>query len=348
MWGFRNLYEITLGLGLVAAFFAGKKALFVGLSLGLLDDPKAEAHKEHHGAVPQVGSVLLLCGLVALAIGAALWGKVTVFLPIIICAFLIGVLGIVDDRLKLSWRTRFVFLWSIVGLLLFLSPDLLIDKLVWSWGQTSDLGFLGGIGFTALCLVGLVIALNMMDGFNGGILSQGIVWLLMFANLASGDLATVFLYLAMTLLVILAFNMPSKLFMGDGGAYALGLVLGASAIMMYGAEPETPVYADTIVVWLALPVFDCLRVIFMRVLKGLSPFQPRRDHLHHLLMKVVHRHAGLAFSFLYTATAVLAALWRPEYSWLIVLAQLLVLGLTVSMTSRMAKLGTEASVVEAE
>lgn len=316
--------------------------------MGLLDDPKAEAHKEHQSAVPQVGSVLLFCGLAALAVGAVFWEKSAIFLPIILCAFLIGVLGIVDDRLKLSWRSRFVLLWSIVLFLLFLSPDLLVDKLAWSWGQTSELGFWGGIGFTALCLVGLVIALNMMDGFNGGILSQGIVWLLIFAVLATGSLTTVFLYLGLTLLVILAFNMPSKLFMGDGGAYALGLILGASAIMMYGTETDIPVYADTIVVWLALPVFDCLRVIFLRVLKGLSPFHPQRDHLHHLLMKTVHRHAGLAFSFSCTAIAGLAALWKPEFSWLIVLAQLFVLGVTVYFTSRKEKAGSDASVATAE
>lgn len=344
----KNVYEFTLGLGLMTAFFAGFKAHLVGRWLGLLDDPRAEAHKGHQSAVPQVGSVLLFCGIAALAAGAAFWGKSTVFLPVVLCVFLIGVLGIVDDRLKLSWRTRFVFQWSIVGLLLFLTPELLVKELTWSWGQSTNLGVWGGIGFTALCLVGLVIALNMMDGFNGGILSQGIVWLLLFAALATDDLTNVFLYLVLNLMVILAFNMPSKLFMGDGGAYALGLLLGASAIMMYGEETDIPVYADTIVVWLALPVFDCLRVIFLRVFKGLSPFYPQRDHLHHLLMKTVHQHAGLVFSFLYTATAGLAALWKPECSWLIVLTQLLVLGVIVYTVSRIEKSRSEASIAAAE
>ncbi len=331
------MYELILLLGVVAAFVAGTKAQAIGVSLKLLDDPKAEAHKAHVSAVPQVGSVLLFASLLAIAIAAALFGRGLVFIPIVLCASLVGALGIIDDRLKLSWVSRFVALWLIIAVLLVLSPELLITSLHWSWGQTSDLGLVGGSAFTALCLVGLVIALNMMDGFNGGILSQGIVWSLTFAYLATGPATTVLLTVTATLFVILYFNLPSKLFMGDGGAYALGLFMGASAIMMYSADTNATVYADTIVVWLALPVFDCLRVIFRRKLRGESPFLPQRDHLHHLLMKSVHRHAGLVFSFLYTAISSLAAILKPEASYIIVLVQLLTLAVVVAVTSSKPK-----------
>lgn len=342
------MYELILFLGLISAFVAGLKAKPIGVAMGLLDDPKAEAHKKHGDAVPQVGSVLLFCGLVALAVGAALTGEGTDFLPVILCAGMLGALGIIDDRLKLSWGRRFILMWLIIAALLLLFPGLLIDQLSWSWGQMTDLGFWGGIGFTALCLVGLVIALNMMDGFNGGILSQGIVWLLVFSSLVAGEMMVVFVYLTLVLLLILGFNLPSRLFMGDGGAYALGLIMGASAIMMYGAETSVPIYADTIVVWLALPVFDCLRVIARRKMKGLSPFLPQRDHLHHLLMKTIHPWAALVFSVVYTGAAGFAALMRPDLSWLIVLVQLAVLALAVFVTSRRASTADRQGLAAAE
>ncbi|WP_286829448.1 MULTISPECIES: glycosyltransferase family 4 protein [Kordiimonas] len=328
------MYELILGLGLLAVVLVGFKAKLVGVALGLLDDPAAEAHKAHTHAVPQVGSVLLFAGLVALTVASYVSGRNTEFIPIVFCASFIGVIGILDDRLKLSWGIRLITLWLPVLLLIVIMPELLVDKLHWSWGQVTDLGFVGGVAFTALCLVGLVIALNMMDGFNGGILSQGLVWSTLFAVMAPSTQSGGFLYLTVVLLIILCFNMPSKLFMGDGGAYALALLMGASAIMMYGSETTSPVYADTIVVWLALPVFDCLRVISRRKMRGLSPFLPQRDHLHHLLMASIHKHAGLVFSFFYTFVAGLAALWVPEFSWLIVLGQLAVLGITVFWASR--------------
>ena len=39
----------------------------------------------------------------------------------------------------------------------------------------------------------------------------------------------------------------------------------------------------TVVLWLLVPVVDCLRVIPMRVLQGRSPFEPDKNHLHHRL-----------------------------------------------------------------
>src|SRR3546814_9811233 len=39
--------------------------------------------------------------------------------------------------------------------------------------------------------------------------------------------------------------------------------------------------------WLLIPVVDCLRLIVTRVAIGRSPFEPDRDHLHHRLMAVL-------------------------------------------------------------
>lgn len=329
-----TLYEIILFLGLAGAVIAGANAPKIGAALKLLDDPTAEVHKKHLKAVPQVGSVLMLIGLLALSLGAWFFGRALEFLPIVGSAALVGFLGIVDDRLKLSWGIRLVALWSIVGALLLMSPNLLVVELNWSWGTITPLGIYWGAGFTALCLVGLIIALNMMDGFNGGILSQAIVWALIFAALAPGDLVPVFNYLAILFAVILSFNIFSRLFMGDGGAYALGLLMGAAAILIYGLETAGAVYADTIVVWLALPVFDCLRVIFRRKLRGDSPFLPQRDHMHHLLMNAFGRHAALVFAVLYTSIGGWAAYLWPNKSWVIVLCQIAVMLVTVYGISR--------------
>jgi UDP-GlcNAc:undecaprenyl-phosphate GlcNAc-1-phosphate transferase len=37
---------------------------------------------------------------------------------------------------------------------------------------------------------------------------------------------------------------------------------------------------------LILPLFDTLRVFVIRVLKGKSPFQPDRNHIHHMLIDI--------------------------------------------------------------
>ncbi|WP_417449985.1 MraY family glycosyltransferase [Kordiimonas sp.] len=320
-------------MGALAVVLLGFRAQAIGRALGLLDDPSSEAHKFHANKTPLVGSILLAAGMVFLVVDIFISDLHREYLSISCFAGAMCVLGIIDDRVKLSWVSRFFTLWLIVAALIAVSPDLLISDLHWSWGMSTHLGSIAGLLFTALCLVGMVIALNMMDGFNGGILSQGIVWSLIFAVLSVSQQA-VMLYLALVLGIIFAFNMAGRLFMGDGGAYALGLVMGASAILMYSTESTSPVYADTIVVWLALPVFDCLRVIFWRKLNGHSPFLPRRDHLHHLIMRRAGPKAALAYATTFTASSGVFALYFPQLSYLVVFAQLGVLALSVAILSK--------------
>lgn len=319
---------IIFSISLIVVFCLGLKAGAIGSYLGLLDDPTAEAHKFHANKTPLVGSILLAAALVFLVANSLWKGHSSTYVTVSVFSILMGALGIVDDRLKLSWQVRFVLLWVIVAMLISLTPEMMVDQLHWSWGQISELSYTGGMVFTALCLVGLVIALNMMDGFNGGILSQGIVWSVIFAAMSPVYQST-FIYFAAVLSLIFFFNMAGKLFMGDGGAYALGLLMGASAIVMYSTETVNEVYADTIVVWLALPVFDCLRVIWGRKIKGLSPFLPQRDHLHHLVMREAGPNAALAYTIGFTAASGAAAARYPEISYLIVACQLLVLFLTI-------------------
>ena len=57
-----------------------------------------------------------------------------------------------------------------------------------------------------------------------------------------------------------------------------------------------------VLVVLVVPVFDCLRVMFTRILKGTSPFSPDKTHLHHLLIDMGFSHGGT------TLTEILAGL----------------------------------------
>lgn len=320
-------------IGVVSVFVLALKASQIGSTLGLMDDPKSEQHKLHRTATPLVGAILISAALLVMAVNLLVTGAGFEMLIVGGCAIGIGVLGMVDDKLKLSWHSRFIALWLIMATLLVCVPELRLAELRWSWGMTTELGTIGGSLFTALCLVGLVIALNMMDGFNGSVLSQCLVWSLIFGAFAATGDASIYHYFAAVVLVILGFNLKGKLFLGDGGAYALGILMGCGAILTYSANPGT-VYADTIVVWLALPVFDCLRVIFRRKLSGESPFLPQRDHLHHHFMSVQGPGLALAFTAGFSILFGFLSLWIPQYSYLLVALQLTAIAVAVITTSR--------------
>ncbi len=324
---------VFASIGFVSVCILALKAKQIGLALGLMDDPKSEQHKLHRESTPLVGAILISAALCVMAISLLVTGEGYDLLVVSAAAIGIGLLGMIDDKLKLSWHSRFIALWLIMAALLVSVPALQLTELRWSWGVTTELGALGGSLFTALCLVGLVIALNMMDGFNGSVLSQCLVWSLIFGTLAATGYASAYAYIAVIVALILGFNLKGKLFLGDGGAYALGILMGCGAILTYSTNPAT-VYADTIVVWLALPVFDCLRVIFRRKLAGESPFLPQRDHLHHHFISVQGPGLALAFTLGFSIVFGMLSLWIPQYSYLLVGVQLSTIALVVVATDR--------------
>ena len=150
-------------------------------------------------------------------------------------------------------------------------------------GQDSIL-LLGGWGdwFALLCLVGLLNAVNMADGKNGIILCLGLVWTAVLACHLGSAFAPVLTGIGVALAVLLAFNLRGRLFMGDGGSYVLSALFGLLAIYAYNND-FADMRADDVAVMFAVPVFDTVRLMAVRIASGRSPFLGDRDHLHHHL-----------------------------------------------------------------
>ncbi|HEY0456695.1 MAG TPA: MraY family glycosyltransferase [Verrucomicrobiae bacterium] len=153
----------------------------------------------------------------------------------------------------------------------------------------SDLA-LGPLSFVAtiVWLVMLTNLINLIDGIDG--LAGGISFMLMclLANVGMG-VDSVFTTLlsagtAGAILGFLYYNFPpAKIYMGDGGAYLLGFLIGVLSIVnshkgSVAAALLAPVFA------LALPIADVMLAIVRRGLKGLPLFRPDRKHIHHRLL----------------------------------------------------------------
>jgi len=144
------------------------------------------------------------------------------------------------------------------------------------------------IPFTVLSVVGVMNAFNMIDGING--LCAGCAMLaLLLIGFYSG-----FMYDSMLILIIgsmigfLLFNLEvfgkrRSVFLGDHGSNLIGFWVAWSAIYasqnsLYQAEPITMVWI------IAIPLLDCIGLIFSRISKGISWSEAGRDHIHHKLM----------------------------------------------------------------
>ena len=88
------------------------------------------------------------------------------------------------------------------------------------------------------------------------------------------------------LLGFLRYNFPpAKIYMGDGGAYFLGFLIGILTLVHSQkgtiiAALIAPLFA------LALPIVDVVLAILRRGLKGLPLFRPDRRHIHHRLQEL--------------------------------------------------------------
>lgn len=161
-----------------------------------------------------------------------------------------------------------------------------------------DLGNLFGYGvlrlgifsipFTVLSVVGIMNAFNMIDGING--LCSGCAMLaLALIGFYSGLIYDSLLILIIgSIIGFLLFNLEifgkrRAVFLGDHGSNLIGFWVAWCAIYtsqntLYQAEAIT-------MIWIvAIPLLDCIGLIFSRISKGLSWSEAGRDHIHHKLM----------------------------------------------------------------
>ena len=195
-------------------------------------------------------------------------------------------LGLWDDRARLDWRFR-ILVQSLVAAAIVTAG--------WRLSLFIDIPWLTG-ALSVVWIVGLINAFNMLDNMDG--LSAGV------AAIAAGILAAVILtapnpithgpqlFVGGLLLVFLGSLLgflwhnrpPARLFMGDAGSYFVGYMMATSTISATFAGPGLPDYAILAPLCvLAVPIYDLVTVIVVRLREGRSPFSGDRSHVSHRL-----------------------------------------------------------------
>ena len=192
-------------------------------------------------------------------------------------------------------------------------------------GNLFGLGILNlgifSIPVTIFCVVGVMNAFNMIDGING--LCAGCAMLaLIFIGFHSG-----FIYDSMLILIIgsmigfLIFNLRffglrRGVFLGDSGSNLIGFWVAWIAIYcsqneLYDVNPITMIW------FVAIPLIDCVGLIFSRIKRRIPISSPGRDHIHHKLMKKFSSEGSLGIILVMTAfTSFIAIYLSNTYpSW---------------------------------
>lgn len=245
-------------------------------------------------AISRLGGVALAAAFVAIAVAVLIWfpaadaAKMKMRWVIIGTSLAMFLLGLADDLKPLGARKKLagqilialVVCFCGVRIQLFLNPF---------GGGIYELGWLSWPA-TVFWLVALTNIINLIDGIDG--LAGGVALMLMGLLTylgADGGLGLVFPILCAAgmfgaLLGFLRYNFPpAKIYMGDGGAYFLGFLIGMLTLVHSQkgtilAALVAPVFA------LALPILDVALAILRRGMKGLPIFRPDRKHIHHRLL----------------------------------------------------------------
>ena len=145
-----------------------------------------------------------------------------------------------------------------------------------------------GILFTIFATVGVVNAFNLIDGLNGlsSYVTVSVAVSLSIISFQSGN-AQVSIFLVLMVAAVLGFmvlNFPlGKIFLGDGGAYALGHLLVWSAIILINGTTEISAFAILLIFF--WPVADTSLAIWRRWKLGNPADRPDRLHFHQLAMR---------------------------------------------------------------
>lgn len=244
----------------------------------LPDDVPRPGRKAHRRPVPLAG-VMLAPIVVGFAAAAACWwvcGAV---------AIAAGV-GFVDDRKKerggaladggVDWRVKAAALLCAAGLVATTAADASADP--WRWVAAFGLTFV------------LINAVNFLDNTDGVTASTAAALLLGLGllGLSPGATATVTLAAGFAALGFLPFNWPyPRLFLGDSGAYTLGVCVSYATVQASSAAPAWLLAA-------ALPLVDFTQVVLMRVALRVPPWVGDRRHLTHIAQNLGLPRAAVA------------------------------------------------------
>jgi UDP-GlcNAc:undecaprenyl-phosphate GlcNAc-1-phosphate transferase len=294
------------------------------LQLGVVDEPGGR--KQHHGSIPLVGGLGMFGGLLAVCLLALADGHLSERHVYFLAAVsLLVIAGFVDDRVNLRPRVRFV-LQAGAALVMVYGADIKLENFGDLFGFGDVTTGVWAAPITVFAVLGVINAMNMIDGVDGLAGGIALIALLVFAAFvaAVGQLQqTLLLPLIAVVAGFLLFNLrtpwrsQASVFMGDAGSVLIGFSLAWYAVSLADVRNVfTPITA----IWiLAIPLLDTTTLMIRRVLKGRSPFEADRTHLHHILQRVGFT-AGQTVAIIYALSLVLAAIgvigwWLhvPEY-----------------------------------
>lgn len=339
-----GLYFLIFLTSFLVAFICTPPLIRVSLRKNLTDTP-GDLRKLHTRSIPTLGGVMIFAGTLfayTLLLPSIIDylrsdGEIRIVITdssyLLASMLLLFFIGIKDDIIGTAAIFKLLG-HIIVGMILVLMGNIRITGFHGLFGLYT-LPYWGSVFLSIFTYVVIVNAFNFIDGIDGLAAGVGVIgsaaFGIWFGFAHSYMLASLAFALCGSLVGFLIYNFsPAKIFMGDSGSLIVGLILSVLGIKLIEFDPaqlpqsligiSRPLFVMSV---LAYPLIDALRIVILRSVKGTSPLDADRNHIHHALldMKLNHRQISItlyAYTILVIVSAVLVKSIDSTWAFIIV------------------------------
>lgn len=305
-------------VAIISTLWIHPKVLKIAKMKNIVDNP--DARKLQRRPTPVMGGVAVFFGII-LGLSSSQIILVNYIFIYVAAMIVLLYIGTMDDILNLSPKLRFSFEIAVIAIII-LVTDNSISNFYGLW-SIYEIPTWFSVPLTIFSAVGIINGINLIDGVNG--LSTG------FCIMAS-VLFGIFFYITdnIAMLIIAAsvigavipfflhnvFGNETRMFIGDGGSLMIGVIMSLFIMDILSACSSHSIAIDDNVglvpfclAVMSIPVFDTVRVMSQRILRGVSPFHADKTHLHHMFISLGFSHIGTTMSILSLNMSVVLIWW---------------------------------------
>lgn len=257
--------------------------------------------KIHKVSTPSMGGIPIMTGVFFSVLLWFTFPELTQSRSLLFGVVIMFIVGLRDDIVNMSAFHKLIGQLA-AALLVVVYGGVQLTSMYGVFGVHEITPWLG-IPLSLFTIIVLTNAFNLIDGVDGLAGTVSLVALVFFG--VWFELTGLHLYAAIAatfaggLVGFLMFNWsPAKIFMGDTGALAIGLLLASFSILFidhnYSLADASPFKftgsVSTAIAVMILPIYDTARIFVKRVRKGKSPLSPDKSHIHHFIMRMGFNH----------------------------------------------------------
>ncbi len=275
----------------------------VSFAKKLFDKP-GDNRKIHTSNTPNLGGLgmyasILISGLLTIycfdSVSASAFPHAIPIHAVLAGLTILLFIGMMDDMINVKPMKKLLAETIAIGILIFIGNlSLTSMQGMFSIGA---IPMPGSILLTFFAGITIINAFNLIDGIGG--LASAVSMLaslafgILFYNAGDSEFALLAAIVAGTNVPFFIYNVfgkQNKIFMGDSGALIMGFIMFVFVLRFNALNVNlelnplfkaAPAFSFAVLI---LPMFDTMRVLLIRIMKGKSPFEADRRHLHHILI----------------------------------------------------------------